>query len=332
MQNDTTPRKRFNFNPYLFLAPALILMSIFVFYPMLSVFGYSVTNYNLAFQNDFVGFDNYERILTLSVDEQLPETSIRQTIPPGYGVLNEFSVQGRNFIISARDPDFWEALFHSITYLVVTPIIIVLSISLAVLVNQPLKGIGFFRAGYYLPAITSVVAIGLMWRTLYEQSGLLNQILLLLGLEPGAWLTRPGWTLLSAMIVTIWRGIGFYMVIFLAGLQNIPDELYEAAAIDGSNRWQQFLNITVPGLRASVIFVAVISSIAALRTFEEVYVVVGRDGGVLNSARTVIMYIYNQFDSRTIGYAAAVSVVFFIITLGFSVLNVRYLERREESA
>jgi putative chitobiose transport system permease protein len=328
-QRSKIPKRRVNLSPYLLIAPAMIFMLVFVFYPIVAVFSLSTTNYNLAFQRDNIGLSNYERILTLDWRVQQPEQTVRQTIPRGYGVLFTVDVLGSRYILSARDPDFWQAMMHSVVYLLATPILIVLSIGLAVTVNQPLRGIGFFRAGFYLPAITSVVALGLMWRTLYQQNGLLNQILLLLGLDPIGWLTQPPMPLVSSILVTVWRGVGFYMVIFLAGLQSIPRELYEAAAIDGANRWTQHMNITLPGLRPSIIFVAVISSISALRAFEEVYVIAGEDGGVLNSARTAIMYIYNQFDTRQIGYAAAISVVFFLATLVFSILNVRLLERRE---
>jgi len=326
--NKNHARRPLNLSPYLLLLPAALAMGLFIFYPMLAIFGLSTTNYNLASQRDDVGLANYERLLTLDWSAQQEGASIRETIPRGYGVVFRADLFGQRYILSARDPDFWQAMSNSILYLLVTPIIIVLSIGLAVLVNQPLQAMGFFRAGFYLPAITSVIALGLMWRTLYQQNGLINQVLGLLGLQAVPWLSSPDTALLSAMIVTIWRGVGFYMVIFLAGLQSIPRELYEAAAIDGANRLRQHLNITLPGLLPSIVFVAVISSISALRAFEEIYVVAGEDGGVLNSARSAVMYIYNQFDTRQIGYAAAVSVIFFIITLGFSLLNVRLLERR----
>jgi putative chitobiose transport system permease protein len=326
--NNNSARRRVTLSPYLLLLPAIVAMGLFTFYPMLSIFGLSTTNYNLASQRDNVGLANYERLLTLDWRLQEEGASVRQTIPSGYGVVSSIDLLGQRYILSARDPDFWHAMANSVLYLLVTPVIIILSIGLAVLVNQPLHAMGFFRAGFYLPAITSVIALGLMWRTLYQQNGLINQVLSLLGLQAVPWLSSPDTALLSAMIVTIWRGVGFYMVIFLAGLQSIPRELYEAAAIDGANRMRQHLNITLPGLLPSIVFVAVISSISALRAFEEIYVVAGEDGGVLNSGRTAVMYIYNQFDTRLIGYAAAASVIFFVVTLVFSLLNVRLLERR----
>lgn len=323
-----SPQRRRRFIAYLFLLPTLIMMGIFMFYPIGYVFYLSTTNYNLAFQNDYVGIQNYERLFSLSVSQVEEGESVRSSIPRGHGVITEMNVLGDDYVLSARDPDFWLAMRNSIYYLIATPILIVLSMIAAILVNQSLPGISFFRAGFYLPAITSIVAIGLMWRILYQQDGFLNQVLILLGLEPINWLTRPEWTLPSVIIVTIWRGIGFYMVIFLAGLQSIQYDLYEAAAIDGAGRIRQHLTVTIPGLRPSIVFVAIISSINALRAFDEVYVVAGEDGGVLNSARTAILYIYNLFDLREIGYAAAASVVFFLVTLALSILNLRYLERR----
>lgn len=314
--------------PYLFLAPALTMMGIFIFYPIVNVLALSTTDYNLAFQNNYVGFRNFEKLLTLDFRE-LPEgQSLRSVIPAGHGELGRLRISNSTYVLSAREPDFWKALRNSFYYLVATPIIVMLSIIVAVIVNQPLRAIGFFRAGYYIPAITSVVAVGLMWRTLYQQDGVLNQFLLLLGLDRIGWLTRPEWVLPSVIIVTIWRGVGFYMVIFLAGLQSIPFELYEAAAIDGANRWQQHYYITIPGLRPSIAFVSVVSAISALRAFDEAYVIAGKQGGVLGSALTSVLYIYQRFDVREIGYASAISVIFFVITLVFSLINLRLLENR----
>jgi putative chitobiose transport system permease protein len=289
-------RKRVSLTPYLFLAPALIVTLLFNLIPVASVIGLSFTEYDILRPPEFVGLGNFADILT--------------------------------------DQQFWLALRNSFTYLIVTPILIVLSIGLAIVVNRALVGIGFFRALYYLPVISGSVAIGIAWQWLFaRQGGLINGALMALGLldAPVAWLTEPQYTIAIAMLVTIWSGVGFYMVVFLAGLQSIPQELYDAAAIDGCNAFQSHLHVTVPGLRPSILFVAVISGLAALKVFDEIYVLTNGTGGVLNSGVTLVFYLWKQaFRLQNAGYASAVAVILLLITMTFSILNVRYLERRWE--
>jgi putative chitobiose transport system permease protein len=210
------------------------------------------------------------------------------------------------------DDTFWLALRHSLTYLIVTPTLIILSILLAIAVNRNLRGIHFFRALYYLPAVSGSIAVGIAWRWLFDtQGGLLNGVLIWLGTikEPVQWLSEPSLTLPIAMLLTIWMGVGYYMVIFLAGLQNIPDELYDAALIDGCNGWQKHWYISIPGLRPQITFVAVISSLAALKVFDEIYVLTLRTGGVLDSGVTMVFLLWREAFSLThAGYARGVEV------------------------
>ncbi len=278
---------------YGFLLPAFAFFLVFLIIPLIAVVYLSFTSYNIVTPPQWVGLENYARLL--------------------------------------QDPLFWRGLRNSFIYLVVTPILIVLSISLAIVVNRKLRGIFIFRTIYYIPAVTSVVAVGMIFEIVFaEPSGLINGALLALGIinRPINFLTHPDSVLISIMLVTIWRGIGFYMVIFLAALQAVPEELYEAAAIDGANRFQQHLYITVPGIRPSIIFVAIISSISALKVFEEIFVMTNGSGGVLDSALTLMFYLYRQaFVNSSAGYASAIAVVFTLITLGFSIANLRFLER-----
>lgn len=278
---------------YGFLLPAFAFFLVFLIIPLIAVVYLSFTSYNIVTPPQWVGLENYARLL--------------------------------------QDPLFWRGLRNSFIYLVVTPILIVLSISLAIVVNRKLRGIFIFRTIYYIPAVTSVVAVGMIFEIVFaEPNGLINGALLALGLieRPINFLTHPDSVLISIMLVTIWRGIGFYMVIFLAALQAVPEELYEAAAIDGANRFQQHLYITVPGIRPSIIFVAIISSISALKVFEEIFVMTNGSGGVLDSALTLMFYLYRQaFVNSSAGYASAIAVVFTLITLGFSIANLRFLER-----
>ena len=228
------------------------------------------------------------------------------------------------------DPTFWLALVHSFVYLLVTPILIGLSIVLAIIVNRQLRGIHIFRALYFVPAVSGSIAIGLSWRWLFERNGLINSVLESLGVitTPIQWLATPSLTLPIAMTLTIWAGVGYYSVIFLAGLQNIPEELYDAARIDGCSDFQKHRYVSLPGLRPQIVFVAVISSLAALKVFDEIYVLTNRTGGILDSGVTMVFYLWKQaFRLGHAGYASAIAIVLLAVTLVFSVVNVRLLDR-----
>ncbi|HEY8437242.1 MAG TPA: sugar ABC transporter permease, partial [Candidatus Limnocylindrales bacterium] len=236
----------------------------------------------------------------------------------------------RNFQQILGDGTFWLALTHSLIYLIVTPTLIALSIGLAIVVNRKLRGIQIYPALYFVPAVSGSIAIGLSWRWLFDRNGIINSVLQSLGVihDPIQWLAEPGLVLPIAMLLTIWAGIGYYSVIFLAGLQNIPEELYDAARIDGCNDLQKHWHVSLPGLRPQIVFVAVISSLAALKVFDEIYVLTGRTGGILDSGVTMVFYLWRQaFQLNHAGYAAAVAIVLLAITLAFSFVNVRLLER-----
>ncbi len=291
----TVMERRRTVNAYLFLFPAFAFLTVFLFAPIVQVVYYSLTDYDLLTPPQWVGLDNYRALL--------------------------------------QDDLFWQSMVRSLIYLAVTPILIVLSITLAIIVNRPLRGVYFFRALYYIPVVISSVAIGMIFNFVFsEPAGLINGFLRQIGLidTPIHFLTDPGLILYSIMGVTVWRGIGYYMVMFLAGLQSIPEELYEAAAIDGANRFRQHLHITIPQLRPVITFVAVISSIAALRAFDEIYILTNGSGGLLDSGLTVIFYLYRQgFRFLNIGYAAAIAVVFTAFTMVFSLVNLRLIEGRD---
>ena len=278
--------------PYLFLLPALVLLGVFVFYPIVAVFWFSLTDYDIVRPPVFVGLDNFVRLFD--------------------------------------DDTFKLALLHSFVYLLVTPILIVLSICLAIVVNRKLRGMHIYRALYFVPAISGSVAIGLSWRWLFDRSGFINAMLQSWGVidEPVQWLATPALTLPIAMLLTIWAGVGYYSVIFLAGLQNVPEELYDAARIDGCNDLQKHRYVSIPALRPQIVFVAVISSLAALKVFDEIYVLTNRTGGILDSGVTMVFYLWEQaFVRSNAGYASAIAIVLLVITLGFSIVNVRLLER-----
>ena len=281
--------------PYLFLAPSLLVIAVFVLYPIGAVVYYSFTEYNIVTPPEWVGLRNYQQLL--------------------------------------KDDVFWKAVGHSFTYLLVTPILISLSILLAIIVNRKLPGIHAFRALFFIPVVSGSIAVGIAWRLMWDTNGIINGILLSLGLltEPVQWLAEPAFTLPIAMMLTIWLGVGYYMMIFLAGLQNIPEELYDAALIDGCNGWQKHWHVSIPGLRPQITFVAVISSLAALQVFNEIFTLTGGLGGILNSGVTMVFYLWRKaFRLNQAGMASAIAMVLLAITLAFSIINMRLLERSTE--
>jgi putative chitobiose transport system permease protein len=288
--------KKFSLTPYLFLAPALIAIAIFFIYPIFAVVYYSFTDYNIVKPPEWVGLRNYELLL--------------------------------------KDQIFWQALRHSFVYLLVTPAVIFLSVLLAIVVNRKLPGINAYRALFFIPVISGSIAVGIAWRLMLDTNGIINSLLLAVGIlkEPMQWLAEPALTLPIAMLLTTWLGLGYYMMIFLAGLQNIPEELYDAVAIDGCSGWQKHWYVSIPGLRPQITFVAVISSLAALQVFNEIYTLTGGLGGILNSGVTLVFYLWQQaFRLNHAGMASAIAMVLLVITLAFSVINIRFLERGTEA-
>ncbi len=280
---------------YLFLVPALILLGLFTFYPVLFGTVLSLYTYDL-------------RTLT------------GQEAPRFVGL--------QHFRALWTDRFFWIALTNSGKYILVVPVLQFSSILLAVAVNRRLRGITWFRASYYIPVVTSIVVVGLVWRWLYEQDGLINYVLTVLRLvdRPISWLGNPDLALYAVMFVTLWKGLGYYMVIYLAGLQAISPEYEEAAMIDGAGRWQILRHVTLPLLRPSILVASTISTIAALKVFEEIYVMTG--GGPMFRTFTMFFYIFDQgFQRFDFGYAAALAVVLAAGIMVLSALNFTVFRR-----
>ncbi|MDY7024257.1 MAG: sugar ABC transporter permease, partial [Cyanobacteriota bacterium] len=235
----------------------------------------------------------------------------------------------QNFQRLWSDELFWKTLQNTLLYILfVVPILAILPLGLGILVNQKIRGIHWFRTAYYVPVIISMVVAGLAWKWLYSETGLLNQLLQysLSFILPDSklptipWLTSPNLALWSVMIVTIWKGLGYYMVIYLAGLQSIPAELYEAASLEGSDGWKKHWDITLPLMRPYIVLVGIISAISATKVFEEVYIMT--QGGPLNSSKTIVYYLYEQaFQNLEIGYACTIGLILFLFVLGLSVIR-----------
>ena len=279
--------------PYIFLLPALILLFATVFWPAIQAFYLSFTSYEDLYQPpQWIGFDNFRRLW--------------------------------------KDAVFWQTLENTFLYLVgVVPILVIAPLGLAILVNQKLRGMNWFRAAYYTPVVISMVVAGIAWKWLYAENGLLNQLLKTVNIFPAGipWLTSPEKllgivpiSLASVMAVTIWKGLGYYMVIYLAGLQSIPADVYEAAAIDGSDGISKHWDITIPLMSPYLALVAVISAISATKVFEEVFIMT--QGGPLNSSKTIVYYLYEEaFSHLEISYACTIGLVLFLIILALSVLR-----------
>jgi putative chitobiose transport system permease protein len=274
--------------PYVFLFPALLILAVASFWPVLQAIYLSFTDYDIIGAPNFIGLKNYEQLW--------------------------------------RDQLFWKVLFNTLIYMVVVvPSLVVLPLFLAILVNQKLRGIQFFRAAYYVPVIVSVVVAGIAWKWIYAENGLLNYFTSIFTSVKIPWLTNPSTAIFAIIAVTIWKGLGYYMVIYLAGLQTIPQDLYEAAAIDGSDGWRKHFDITIPMLKPYIVLVTVISAIAAMKVFEEVYVM--SRGGPANSSKTVVYYLYEKgFSSLEMGYASAIGVVLFLVVFLLSVISVRSVD------
>ncbi|WP_295752475.1 carbohydrate ABC transporter permease [Undibacterium sp.] len=276
---------------YLFLAPALLLLALFSFWPVLFGAYLTMTDFSLVRPTHWVGLDNYRYIFN-----------------------NDMFLTG---------------LKNSVLFLLIVPCIQLGAISLAVLVNTQLPGIKFFRAAYYVPVVTTVSVVGIMWGFMFHEQGSLNYILLQLHLinAPLGWLSDDAIALFSIMFVSLWRGLGWYMVMYLAALQSIPAEMQEAAILDGANLWQRFWKITVPMLFPTIMVCTIMSVLAALKAYQEVDVLT--QGGPMNSTFTALYYAYEQgLKHLKLPRGLAASFVVSLGCIGIALLCLRYLKPR----
>ncbi|HRA65630.1 MAG TPA: sugar ABC transporter permease, partial [Caldilinea sp.] len=226
------------------------------------------------------------------------------------------------------------AFFNTFRYVIIgVPLQLVFGLMVAMLLNTVVRAAGFFRAAYFIPYVTSLVAVAFVWNWLYApQTGLINQILLTLGLPMQGFTKSPQQALYSITAVAIWASLGFTIIIFLAGLQQIPDIYYEAAQIDGAGRWQMFWRITLPLLNPVIVYLSVLQTISFLRMFDLVRNMSDQgQGGPLNSSTTVVLEVYKEgFGSYNMGYAAALTVLLFFVILLITIFQLRVLQRRVE--
>ncbi len=270
---------------WIFLAPALILLGIFVLYPVAYLGFLSVTTGSFTRAGvHWVGLRNYWRL-----------------------VLN---------------PDFWQVLSNTIYFTLATVIpSVAIPLGLATLLNQGIALQGALRTAYFIPSVTSLVAVGLGFRWLFQTDGLINVLLSAVNLPTISWLGSPVWAMPVLIGLSVWKQLGFNLVIFLAGLQTIPQSRYEAAELDGAGPLQTFWHIILPGLRPTLVFATVTTGIFTLRSFEQPYVMTG--GGPLNSTNLLVFYIYNEaFAQFDVGYAAAATTILLALSCGLIYLQI----------
>ncbi|MFH0735598.1 MAG: sugar ABC transporter permease [bacterium] len=275
----------FSFNAaYIFLGPALAAILIFFFVPVLAAFVISFTDFDIYALGDisnarFIGFENYSKIFL--------------------------------------DPLFWKALGNTFYFVIFAgPLSIAVSLLAAIVLNTKMvKFKGLFRLTYFIPVVTTLIAVAIVWRFIYHpRFGILNYLLSFFGIDSIDWLGNPTFAMPAIVIMAVWKNFGYNMIIFIAGLQNIPEHLYEAAYLEGANTWQQFKYITLPMLAPTTIFISVITMIGFFQLFAEPYIMT--QGGPLNSTLSIVQYMYQEgFRWWNMGYSAALAFVLFIIIL-----------------
>lgn len=274
------------------MLPSLVIMALFMFYPLIRAAWLSLTNYSFFGASQFIGLGNYTRLL--------------------------------------HDPQFWGDLGNTVYYAAVTtPVSVVLALGLALLLNRRgLPARGILRAAIFLPAVVSLAVAAIPFRLMFTPSiGLITYWLGAIGIHATDWLGSTTLAMPAVIIVGIWKNVGFYMVIYIAGLQTIPREFYEAARIDGATTWQRFRLITLPLLNNTTMFVTIIALIASFQAFDQIYVMT--QGGPAFSTETLVMLIYRQgFENFSMGYASAIGYVLVLIILLFSLLQIRFFNRR----
>lgn len=261
---------------WFFITPALVFLGIFLFYPIAYLLYLSFTTGSFTIEGiEWIGLRNYWRLIV--------------------------------------DTDFWQVIGNTIYFTVATVIpAIVIPLGLAALLNRSWWLRDFLRTAYFIPSITSLVAVGLGFRWLFQTEGPVNDWLLHIGIEPIPWLSSTVWAMPVLILLSSWKQLGFNLVVFLAGLQTIPQSRYEAAELDGANAWAKFWYITLPGLKPTFIFAILTTTIFTLRSFEQVYIITG--GGPLNSTNLLVYYIYEQAFARfEFGYAAAAATILLAI-------------------
>jgi len=275
----------------LFLAPTIVGLALLSAGPIVASFGISLTSWDLLRAPQFVGFENFANLAN----------------------------DGR-FLVSLRNTAIYTLLS--------VPIGMVLALGLALALNQPLRGIALIRTAYFLPVVTSATAVGLVWAWIYSPaSGLLNQAIGVIGLPAQKWISDPFWAMPAIVAMSVWQGLGINVIVFLAGLQGIPQEYYDAASVDGAARWARLRHVTLPLLTPSIFFTGILSLIGSFQVFDQVYIL-ARPGKPTEATITLVYFIYESgFKFFRMGEAAAASWILFLIVAVLTVVYFRSQNR-----
>lgn len=286
-------RRRNTLVGWSFILPNFLGFGFCVLIPIISLFYISLTEWNILGDPEFVGLANFTRLF-----------------------------QDHGFVKA-----FWNTMYYSVIHI---PLTLALSLGLALLLNQKLRGLTFFRSASFFPYFASIVAVAQVWNMLLSKDfGLVNQLLRLVGVDnPPGWTSSTAWAMPAVIIVGTWREMGYYMVLFLAGLQTVPVELHEAAKVDGASAWSRFWNVTMPCLRPTTFFVTVMLTIGSFKILDLIIVMTG--GGPGDSTMVLSQYIYEKgFSEGEFGYASAISLVLFFICLVVTLIQFQYNRRKE---
>lgn len=318
-----------------FLSPNFLGFLIFIAGPLLFSFYVSFTNWDAFGNGDFVGLANYGRALNLTLAPLANATQRANEVLDItlYDELTRLTIAGRTFVIGAQDKLFWIALGNTIKFvLLAVPLSVVPALFLANLLNSKIPGMKFFRAVYFLPSVAAVVGIALVWQWLFNATtGYINYFISLAADFMNAsdpqirWLSESNTALVAVVIMAAWQWIGFNTILFLAGLQNIPRVLYEAATVDGANARQQFTKVTIPLLAPTTFFVLVTTTIQSMQIFEQVFIVMGQNpAGPANSTLTLVLYLYQKgFQRFEQGYASSIAWILFALIFAATLFQVQ---------
>ena len=276
--------------PYLLVSPYLIFVTVFVVFPVLFCFFLTFNKWNIISPMKFIGVDNYSRLL--------------------------------------HDRLFWKAIGNTLKFLLLhIPLQLVVSLFLAYLLNQKIRAASFFRASFFMPVIVSGVVVTILWQQLLGyDAGLINKLLMSIGITKIGWLVNPDVAIYSIAVMATWKNVGLYVILFLVGLQTVPTQYYEAAKMEGATRWQQFYHITLPMINPTIFMVVILSTIGGFSLFIEPYIMTG--GGPLNTTLSAVLYIYKQaFQYYNMGYSATLGFFYAVMIMTVVILQKKLIEK-----
>lgn len=281
-----------NILPYLLVSPYLLFVIVFVLFPVFFCFFLTFNKWNIIAPMHFIGIENYTRLF--------------------------------------HDALFWTAIGNTLKFLLVhIPLQLIVSLALAELLNQKIRALSFFRASFFMPVIVSGVVITILWQQLLGyDAGLINRFLTHFGLQKVGWLVNPDVAIYSIAIMATWKNVGLYVILFLVGLQTVPPQYYEAAKLEGANRWQRFYHITLPMINPTIFMVVILSTIGGFSLFIEPYIMTG--GGPMNRTLSAVLYIYKQaFQYYNMGYSATLGFFYAIIIMTVVILQKKLIEKED---